>query len=124
MTIHKILEKVIRMEEIIKAVLAILLIIFFIFQTANWFVMQAYRIKLDYQKTPVTQKQAERLLKQVRFIYFWLMSSYYTNRMKEVYYLMYNSPDVELETIEKMRKSVGRRMVRGLPKLQERSQAR
>ena len=40
--------------------------------------------------------------------------------MKEIYYLVYNSPEVKLETIEKMRRSVGRRMVRGLPKLQKR----
>lgn len=117
-------RKVITMEEIVKAILVLLIIIFFIFQTANWFILQAYRIKLNFQKNPVTQMQAERLLKQIRFIYFWLMSSYYTSRMKEIYYLAYNSPEVEVETVEKLRRSIGRRMVRGLPKLQVNNRVR
>ena len=41
------------MKEAVTAII----VIFLGFQTVNWFVLQAYRIKLDYQKTPVTQQQ-------------------------------------------------------------------
>ena len=78
------------LEEIIVG----LIIIYLVFNTINWFVLQAYRVKLDFQKTSVTQTQAERIVLHIRLMYFWLQSDYYTDRMKGLYYLDYNSPEV------------------------------
>jgi len=92
---------------------------FLIFQTVHWFVFQLYRIKLDHQPTPVTELQAQRILLHVRLILFWLLSDYYTERMKEAYYLAFNSPEVSKTTSEAIRRSMKWRMVRGLPKMQK-----
>lgn len=72
-----------------------------VINTINWFVLQAYRVKLDFQKTSVTQAQAERMVLRIGLMYFGLQSDYYTDRMKELYYLAYNSPEVHPETIHK-----------------------
>ncbi|WP_428909689.1 hypothetical protein [Niallia sp. Krafla_26] len=103
------------MEQVITGII----IAFLVFQTINWFVLQAYRVKLDFQKHSITQAQAERCLLHIRLMYFWLLSDYYTGRMTEIYYLAYESPEVSIETVERMRRSMKRRMVRGLPKQQQ-----
>ena len=74
-------------------------------ETINWFVLQTLRLKMKFQKGHVTQ---------VRLIYFWLSSPYYFDRLREIYFLVYESPDVELETKNALYKSLSRRFVSGL----------
>lgn len=103
-----------RLKDFMKEIIMILLIAFFVFETINWFSLQTLRLKLKFQKSHVTQAQAERVLKQVRFIYFWLSSSYYFNRLRELYFFVYESPEVSIETKDALYKSLTRRFVSGL----------
>lgn len=102
----------------IERVIEFLIGCFFVFQIGNWFTFQFYRMKLDRQPMPVTELQAQRIRLHVQLIWFWLLSDYYTDRMKEAYYLTYNSPEVSKETAESIRRNMKWRMVRGLPKMQ------
>jgi uncharacterized membrane protein YwzB len=101
-------------EYILKEIIAILLILFFAFETINWFTLQALRMKMKFQKHHATQEQATRVLKQVRLIYFWLSSDYYFNRLRELYYFVYESPEVQIETKDGLYKSLTRRFVKDL----------
>ncbi|MEN2766967.1 hypothetical protein [Ornithinibacillus xuwenensis] len=97
-----------------KIAITIVVILFFVFETINWFTLQGLRLKMKFQKQPVTQEQANRVLKQVRFIYFWLSSDYYFNRLRELYYLVCQSQNVNHETKEGLYSSLNRRFVRGI----------
>ncbi|WP_028273267.1 hypothetical protein [Atopococcus tabaci] len=88
------------MENLIKMLIGLFLVL----QTVNWFALQIYRIKLDRQSEPVTQLQAERVVLHIRLIYFWLLSDYYTSRMQEIYYLLYENPEVNPKTTQKLRR--------------------
>jgi len=98
----------------VKAALTIVIISFFVLETINWFTLQALRLKMKFQRGHATQAQAERVLRQVRFIYFWLASGYYFDRLRELYFFVYESPEVSVETKDALYKSLSRRFVRGL----------
>ncbi|MCU9613035.1 hypothetical protein OEV98_05660 [Caldibacillus lycopersici] len=100
-----------------KALLVILIILFFLFEIVNWFTLQALRVKIKFQKEHVSQSQANRILKQIRYIYFWLSSDYYFNRLRQLYFFVYGSPEVSIETKEQLYKSLNRRFVKGLRRI-------
>lgn len=102
-----------------KEIVMIIVVLFFAFETINWFVLQSLRIKMKLQKGYTTEAQATRVLKQVRFIYFWLSSDYYFNRLRELYFMVYESPEVSFETKQALYKSLSRRFVSGLRKVYE-----
>ena len=101
-----------------KEFLILLLVLFLVFETINWFTMTTKLLKYNFQKEHISEEQAKGILKHVRLIYFWLSSPYYFNKLREAYYIVLNSPNVSKETQENLRKSLVRRFVRGLPKVQ------
>lgn len=102
-------------------IIIVVIIAFFVFETINWFVLAGKMMKYNFQKGALTEKQAKGLLKHIRFIYFWLSSPYYFNKLREAYHLTYSSPEVSDKTKEGMRISLTRRFVRGLPKITPKS---
>jgi hypothetical protein len=93
-----------------------LVVLFFVFETINWFVFVGKMMKFNFQKESLTEKQAKGLHKHITYIYFWLSSPYYYGKLRESYFLVHGSEGVSVETKEAMRKSLNRRWVRGLPK--------
>lgn len=105
------------METIIVNGIIGFIIVFLALETINWFVFTTKLMKYNFQKSALTEAQARAILKHVRFIYFWLSSSYYFNKLREAYYLVHSSGNVSSQTKEELRKSLNRRFVRGLPKV-------
>ena len=101
-----------------KETLFVLITLFLLFETINWFTFTAKLLKYSFQKEPITEEQAKGILKHIRLIYFWLSSPYYFNKLRKAYYMVFESPAVSKETKEALRKSLSRRFVRGLAKVQ------
>lgn len=100
-----------------KEFLFILLALFLLFETINWFTMTTKLLKYTFQKEPLTEEQAKGIHKHIKLIYFWLSSPYYFNKLRKAYFLVYESPTVKPETKIALRKSLTRRFVHNLPKV-------
>lgn len=98
-------------------IIIIVFISFLVFETINWFIFAGKMMKYNFQKESITEEQAIGLLKHIRLIYFWLSSPYYFNKLRESYSLVFSSSSVSDKTKEEMRKSLTRRFVKGLPKV-------
>ena len=94
-----------------------IIVLFFVFETVNWFILQTIRTKVVFQSHPCTEQQAKRMLRHVRLIYFWLSSDYYWTRMQDTYAVVVASPDVSNETKRELYKSLHRRFVKNLVKV-------
>jgi uncharacterized membrane protein YwzB len=104
------------MEGIFASFGGLLVVLFLLFETINWFRLQSLRLKIKFQKHHCTQEQANIILKRVRLIYFWLSSDYYYNRLRELYFFVYESPEVSYEIKDGLYHSLSRRFVKGLTK--------
>lgn len=102
------------MESIFGMVIGLFLILFIPLQIVFAIIIKIEVFKL--RKTErITEKEANRFLKSMRFVLWVPYTTKYFTRMREAYRYIYESPLVSFETKRKLHKSLKWRLVKGIP---------
>jgi hypothetical protein len=102
----------------LKEVIIVLIVLFIPLQIIFGSIINIQLAKFKLKKR-ITDEDATKLCKTLKFVWWVPYTNSYFNRMRQLYYFVYSSPLVDLETKRSLYKSMRWRLVRGLTPVKE-----